>query len=97
MGILSINAETKPLQTDKPITKEDVLQHYSGNFSKIGCLQPPVSFTIKSEVAPIQMPIHRSPSANVKKEKATIDQYVAAGILAPSFYVENSPTSFVCA
>ena len=73
--------ENRPLPTNKPITKEDVLSHYAESFTGIGCLQPPVSFTVKHDVVPIQMPIHRVPLSKREKEKAAIDRYVAEGIL----------------
>ena len=73
--------ENRPLPTNKPITKEDVLSHYAESFTGIGCLQPPVSFTVKQDVVPIQMPIHRVPLSKREKEKAAIDRYVAEGIL----------------
>ena len=65
----------------RPLNKNDILTHFSENFSGIGCLQPPVSFVTKPNITPIQMPVHRVPVSKRAKEKAAIDHYVKAGIL----------------
>lgn len=63
------------------LTKEDILQQYPENFEGLGCLGPPVHFEVKTDVSPIQMPIHRVPVAKRLREKEALDRYVAAGII----------------
>ena len=72
----------------RPLEKSDITTHYAKNFSRIGCLKPPVSFTTRPEVTPVQMPIHRVPISKRAKEKVAIDQYVRAEILVKV----NNPT-----
>ena len=57
------------------------MNHFSTNFSGIGCLDPPVSFKVKSDMTPTQMPIHRVPICKRVKEKVAIDNYIKASIL----------------
>ena len=73
-----------PVATFPPkrsLLKADLLAHYSSSFSGVGYLGPPVSFQMKSDVTPLQMPIHRVPVCKRAKEKSAIDNYVKAGIL----------------
>ena len=62
-----------------PLNKNDVLNHFSTNFSGIGCLDPPVSFKVKSDMIPTQMPIHHVPICKRVKEEVAIDNYIKAG------------------
>ena len=86
------NEDERPIKrvflSKRPLEKSDITTHYAENFSGIGYLKPPVSFTTKPEVTPVQMPIHRVPISKRAKEKVAIDQYVRAGILVKV----NDPT-----
>lgn len=64
------------------LKKDDILTEYSDCFKGIGLLGPPVHFTVNESVSPIQMPVHRIPISKRVKEKATLQRYVEAGILA---------------
>ena len=48
----------------------------------IGCVGPPVHFEVKEDVSPVQVPVHRVPIAQRIKEKASLQTYVEAGIIA---------------
>ena len=58
-----------------------VVQANDSVFKGLGCLDPPVSFKVNNAIPPVQMPIHRLPAAKREKEKATLDRYVALGII----------------
>lgn len=59
-------------------TKENLLQQYSENFKRLGCLGPPVHLEVKAGISPVQKPIHRV--SKHMEEKEAPDRYVAAGI-----------------
>ena len=63
------------------LKKEHILQEYAENFSGLGCLGPPVHFTTKDNMSPIQMPFHRVPVAKREKEKVALDRYEQEGII----------------
>ena len=89
LGVVNIFAdEVYTLQTIskaevKPgnLTKEDITIKYKDLFQGLGQLGPPVRFTLKENMHPVQMPIHRVPVMKKEKEKAAIDRYVKEGIL----------------
>ena len=84
MGIITIDTnEVYTTQTlNSPLKKTDITGHFADVFKGIGCLQPPVSFKTNDKVTPVQMPIHRVPIISKRqKEKTTLEQYVADGIL----------------
>ena len=89
--VVNQNEDERPIKrvflSKRPLEKSDITTH-AENFSGIGCLKPPVSFTTRPEVTPVQMPIHRVPISKRAKEKVGIDQYVRAGILVKV----NDPT-----
>ena len=72
------------------LTQDHILQQYAENFEGLGYLGPPVHFEVKSNVSPVQMPIHRVPVAKRIKEKEALDEYAAAGIITK----EEEPTSW---
>ncbi|KAL9951502.1 hypothetical protein ACROYT_G044171 [Oculina patagonica] len=63
------------------LRKEHILAEYAANFEGLGCLGPPVHFTVKPDVTPIQMPIHRIPVAKIAAEKSALDKYEKVGII----------------
>lgn len=85
----------KPLLPSKPIRipatrrlppagklqKEHILAEYAANFEGLCCLGPPVHFTVKPGITPIQMPIHHIPVAKRSIEKSGFDKYEKAGII----------------
>lgn len=81
---------TKPIQIPQSrclpppgkLEKDHVLKEYPQNFSGMGHLGPPVKFKLKEDMLPVQMPIHRVPVAKREKEKAALQKYVEAGIIA---------------
>ena len=72
------------------LTQEHILQQYPENFEGLGCLGRPVHFKVKSNISPVQMPIHRVPVAKRIKEKEALDRDVAAGVIKK----EEEPTSW---
>jgi len=48
----------------------------------IGCIGAPIHFEAKEDVSPVQLPVHRVPVAKRIKERAALQQYVDAGIIA---------------
>ncbi|CAB4002182.1 Hypothetical predicted protein [Paramuricea clavata] len=63
------------------LKEEHILQEYAETFSGLGCLGPPVHFTTKDNMSPIQMPVHRVPVAKREKEKVALDRYEQEGII----------------
>ena len=77
----SLTEDSSSPAITSPLTKELIVEQYKQNFTGVGCLNPPVSFQVKSDVTPVQMPIHRVPLSKRLKEKAAIERYVKEGIL----------------
>ena len=63
------------------LKEEHILQEYAETFSGLGCLGPPVHFTTKDNMSPIQMPVHRVPVAKREKEKVALDWYEQEGVI----------------
>ena len=63
------------------LKEEHILQEYAETFSGLGCLGPPVHFTTKDNMSPIQMPVHRVPVAKREKGKVALDRYEQEGII----------------
>ena len=81
----------KPLPTNRPLTKDDILKRYDANFRGIGKMGPPVKFKCKENVTPIQMPIHRVPISKRLKEKLALKKLEEAGFIVR----EKNPTDWV--
>ena len=91
----SLGTYDKPLFPSQPIRipatqrllpagklqKECILAEYAANVKGLGCLDPPVHFTFKPGIAPIQMPIHSIPVAKRSIQKSGLDKYEKAGII----------------
>ena len=82
-------APSKPIKTPAirklpppgQLKEEHILQEYAETFSGLGCLGPPVHFTTKDNMSPIQMPVHTVPVAKREKEKVALDRYEQEGII----------------
>ena len=70
------DTEKKPITLTKPLTKEMLVEHYRYIFTGVGCLQPLVSFKVKDDVVPVQMPIHCVTLSKIEKEKTAINHCV---------------------
>lgn len=75
------DTENKLINLTESLTKEGLIEHYRDVFTGVGCLQHLVSFKVKDDVAPVQMPIHRVPLSKREKEKTSNERYVKEGIL----------------
>ena len=78
------------LPSNRPLSKDDIINHYKNNFEGIGKLGPPVKFKTKPDVTPIQMPIHRVPISKRLKEKLALRKLEAAGFITR----EREPTDW---
>lgn len=72
---------TRRLPPAGKLQKEHILAEYAANFEGLCCLGPPVHFTVKPGITPIQMPIHRISVAKRSIEKSGFDKYEKAGII----------------
>lgn len=72
---------TQRLPPENKLQKEHILAEYAENFEGLGCLGPPVHFTVKPNITPVQMPINRIPVAKRAIEKSGLDKYEKAGII----------------
>ena len=63
------------------LQRECILAEYAAKSEGLGCLGPPVHFTVKPGITPIQMPIHHIPVAKPSVEKSGLDKYENTGII----------------